>query len=129
MALNKKQTFTIGNMRIKYDPKSPDVTIMVGKATAIVPYSNLWTIVFAMGDEAKQDQMLPMRIEQMQTFIRQYSVRAAKDIKAGEMVTFNVKVDVPTTVVEGLAEAEKTKELEKTQQALTPGNSSVGATA
>lgn len=120
MALDKKQTLTIGNLKIKYDPKKTDVTILIGKTQAVIPYADLWTAVFAMADEEKQDHMLPIRAERMESFVRQYSIRAAKDIKEGEMVTFRVPINVPVTVVEGI-EAQKVTDKDMTTKDITTG--------
>lgn len=80
------------------------VRISLGGKTTEVDYKELWGVVFVLGEGQYRDDMLPTQKKEMMVFSRKHVIRAAKDIKKGEMLNVWCEVNVPKTVVEAIAE-------------------------
>ena len=76
--------------------------VRIGENTAYINYKDLYGLVWVMGNEEEQDNLMPVRSTTMRTFFKQHRVIAKKDIKKGEFIVVNCKMDVPTTITEGL---------------------------
>ena len=101
-------------IEMKLDPKSKHVEIIVlGNPVRSykVKKTDLWAIAFAIADEKTQEQMMPVRKTIMTQFIREYRIKATKDVKQGEFLTFRVNIDMPKVVEEELTGAIPGREL------------------
>ena len=100
-------------VEVNYNPHDKSVTdckmirFTVGGKASVVKKEHLTAVLFAIGNEEEQRKMIP----QIQTRSRWYetvvSVKAKKDIKKGEDLTFPLKLTLPTFSEEIIAEAKR----------------------
>lgn len=109
--LHKKQTFTFGAVKFHVDPKKPHVILELDGKRQNIKKNELWMMVFAISKVKKQADLIPVVQQEMVPFYRSVSVRASKDMKAGEVIKTNIKIDIPLTIVQAQLTAEEKKEL------------------
>ena len=83
------------------DPKTNECKILKltypdGK-TAFVKRDLLNSFLFAIGTESQQRELIPQTIHKVKWYETILSVKATKNIKKGEQVTFPIKITLPVT--------------------------------
>ena len=66
-------------------------------------------MLFAIGNKEEQVKMIPQTIRRTKWYETVISVKAKKDIKKGEIITFPLKITLPTVEEEVVAEIKKEK--------------------
>lgn len=108
MALLTKKTATLTKgLDVHIDPKKPYVTFKVDGKSYQVKRIDLYTLTYLIADANVQDQLLPVRKEEMMEFRREHTVQLKRNMGKGELLNITCKVHVPTRVVEGIMAAEK----------------------
>lgn len=103
----KQKDFKFGTANFKYDHKTEWVHLNLGKQKTRIKKTDLWMMVFMMTKDKKQkDDLISEQDREMMQFVRQHQVRATKDIKEGELMIFNCKVNVPLIVVDSIVKKE-----------------------
>lgn len=107
MTLLDKNSLHIGDVehgiQFDFDPADKFLTVKIGKETARVKYVDLWGVVYALGDERQMEQITPVRQTEVMVYERVHNVKLKKNMRAGEIMKVRCKIDVPVTIVEGLA--------------------------
>jgi len=86
------------------------VKITIGNKISVIKRDELWNFVFSIVTADKQQQMVPVIKQEMLQYVKQHTVELQKDMKKGEVVAVNCKVNVPELVVDAIKrdlEAEK----------------------
>lgn len=78
-----------------------------GGLSALVKKEHLHAILFAIGTEAEQRKLIPQVKRTSRWYETVVSVKAKKDIKVGENITFPLKLSLPTQSEEVIAEVKK----------------------
>jgi hypothetical protein len=92
------------------------------KIQAAVDLKQLYGLIFSLMGPEEQADMMPVRQTTMTTFHRQHRISVKRDIKKGEELVVNCKVDVPTVITEGLSGIMKRK---KSSGIYIPGGSDI----
>jgi len=87
------------NTSEKYKDK---LTVKMGDKKAIIKKKDLYAIAFMIADPETQADLMPVKQTRVRKQIRQYRVKAKKDIRKGEEIVFNAEVNTPIQVIEGL---------------------------
>ena len=66
--------------------------------SSLVKISDLFSILFPLVDKPSKDLLVSQWKEKGTEFVRQYQIKAEKDIKKGELVTFNVNIKIPDII-------------------------------
>jgi len=66
--------------------------------SSLVKISDLVSVLFPLIDKPSQDMLVSSWEEKGTEFVRQYQIKAEKDIKKGELVTFNVNIKIPDII-------------------------------
>lgn len=74
----------------------------VGDETSLVSRKDLYSLVFALGDNVTQDALMPVRQTKVHKYIKQHRVKVKKHLKPGDEVVVNCEIDVPITIEDGL---------------------------
>lgn len=61
-------------------------------------------LLFAVGNEEEQQKMIPQTITRVKWYETVVSVKAKNDIKRGELITFPIKLSLPSLQEEAIAE-------------------------
>jgi hypothetical protein len=69
----------------------------------------LYGMIFLLVDKEQQAELMPVRQTQVRIYERQHRIKLKKDMKRGEIVVANCRVEVPLIVEEGLAGLIKSK--------------------
>lgn len=67
-----------------------------------VEIQKLYALIFMIVDDEKQQEMMPIRKTQIRIYERQHRIQLKKNMKKGEIVVANCKIDVPLVIEEGL---------------------------
>lgn len=62
---------------------------------AYVKKDHFYAILFAIGNESEQRKMIPQTVQKVKWFESVLSVKAKKDIRKGENITFPIKLSIP----------------------------------
>lgn len=95
---------------------SKKIQLDIGGQKTDVEYKDLWGVVFLLGDEEHQDQMMPTQKKEMMVFSRKHQIMLQKDMKQGETVSVWCEVNVPLIVVESIVEENGAKILFKSPE-------------
>lgn len=76
---------------------------------ALVKREYLTAMLFACGDAEEQRKMIPQKIVRTKWYETVVSVKATKDISKGEQITFPIKLSLPSTEEEVIAELKREK--------------------
>lgn len=90
-------------IEVNWNPDNPEqneckvlkFTYPDGK-TAVVKKEYLMSVLFAIGNEAEQKKMIPQRVSRSRWYETIISVKATKDIRKGESMTFPLKITLPS---------------------------------
>lgn len=67
------------------------------------------TMLFAIGKAEEQQKMIPQKIIRTKWYETVLSVKATKDIRKGESIVFPIKISLPSTEQEAIAEIKQEK--------------------
>ena len=67
-----------------------------------IKISELYGLIFMLVDEKQQAEMMPIRQTQVRIYERQHRIKLMKDMKKGEIVIANCKIEVPLRVEENI---------------------------
>lgn len=67
-----------------------------------IKINDLYYFIFPLLDTERQEKLMPIRQTQIRTYIRQHKILLKRNMKKGEMVVANCRIDVPLIVEEGL---------------------------
>lgn len=70
---------------------------------SFVSIKDLYGLIFMLVGEKEQEEMMPVRKTEVRIYERQHKIKLGKDMKKGEIVIANCRIDVPLVVEEGLA--------------------------
>ncbi len=94
-----------------HDPKTTGCKVIrvtfPGGQTAIVKKEHMMAAVFAIADAEEQVKMIPVQKTLSRWYETIVSVKATKDVKKGEELTFPIKLSLPAHTYDVLAEAKK----------------------
>ena len=62
---------------------------------AYVKKDHFYAILFAIGNETEQRKMIPQTVQKVKWYETILSVKAKKDIRKGENITFPIKISIP----------------------------------
>lgn len=66
------------------------------KTTAYIKKEYLNSVLFAIGNEEEQRKMIPQIMRRVRWYETVLSVKATKDIRKGEQITFPIKLSLPS---------------------------------
>ena len=78
---------------------------------AIVRREHFQSILFALGKQEDQKDMIPYTVTSTRWYETTVGVKAMKDIKKGEMVVFPVKFHIPSVTQEVIGDIRKSREV------------------
>lgn len=105
---NKDDLFAEVNWTDNEDIKDCQVVkFTLGDKVAIVNKEHLNSMLFAMGNPEEQRKMIPQTIRRSRWYETIISVKAKKDIKTGESITFPLKITLPTAEEEVISEIKR----------------------
>jgi hypothetical protein len=84
---------------------------------AMIRKEHLVAVLFAMGNEEEQRKMIPQTLHHVRWYETILSVRAKKTIEKGELITFPIKLSLPSLEQEALGQIKK--DVAKSQFSLT----------
>lgn len=104
MALLEKKTIELASgLSLHIDPNSEFLQMKVGKDFYTVKKTEFYGVCFLMADPDTQARLMPVRQTEMMTYERIHNVEVTRDIHKGQRLRVRCEVNVPLTVVEGLA--------------------------
>jgi hypothetical protein len=68
-----------------------------------IQIKDLFGLVFMIVGEKEQEELMPVRKTEVRVYERQHRIKLNKDMKKGEIVVANCRVDIPLMVEEGLS--------------------------
>lgn len=74
---------------------------MDGKS-AIIPISELHTLVWSVANEQQRDDLTPLKQTLVRKLVKRHIVEAKRDIKKGQMINVRCETNVPLEIYEGL---------------------------
>jgi hypothetical protein len=77
--------------------------------TAFIKKEYFLSFLFAIGNREEQMKMVPQKIQRMKWYETTVGVKALKDIKKGEMINFPIKLSIPVSEEEIIAEIKRKK--------------------
>ena len=69
---------------------------------SFVKIRDLYGLIFMLVDEEQQQELMPVRQTQVKIYERQHRIKLKKDMKKGEIVVANCKIEVPVRVEENI---------------------------
>ena len=82
------------------DPRTNDCKVLrftfPGGKEAYIKKEYLNAILFALGNEVEQRQLLPQKLSRVRWYETILGIRAEKDIHKGEMINVPVKLSIPS---------------------------------
>lgn len=85
------------------------VMISIGDSERrIIRYSDLFSFMFVLGTPEQQAKMMPVRQELGNEYMKQVRIKCKKDMKEGEELVVNIRVNVPQVVEEQILKDIKT---------------------
>jgi hypothetical protein len=91
-----------GTVEFDVDPSKETIRMTVGKEKRSFKFGELYAMVFAIADEEKQSDMMPVRQTEVVTYRRIHNVMLKKDMKKGQKIRVSCEINVPQIVNEGL---------------------------
>ena len=91
-----------GTVEFDVDPSKETIRMTVGKEKRSFKFGELYAMVFAIADEEKQSDMMPVRQTEVVTYRRIHNVMLKKDMKKGQKIRVSCETNVPQVVHEGL---------------------------
>lgn len=85
------------------------VKLKMGDKTAVITINDLYNFVWVIANSEQQTSLTPVRKTEVMIYERQHKVRANKNIKKGDVLIVNCKIDVPLTVVDSLRDSQIAK--------------------
>ncbi len=129
MPLTKKNTFTLGSVTFKYAPKSKEFKVTVGDEVRYIRFQDLWMMIYMVSDQKNKDDLIPVLKNEIMVFARKHTIKATKDIKAGEIINCHCEVNVPKIVVESLLKEHGVEDpqsvMKRTEEESTPALSAL----
>src|SRR3990167_5493497 len=89
-----------GDKREVIQNKDKVVRLQIGKETTDVSFERLWTTLFLMADEEKQEKMLPAGIGMRGKGEQRLGLGGEQSIKKGETIRVEQEVDIPEYMFE-----------------------------
>lgn len=86
----------------KNDEYQDYVVLKMGDKKAYVKIKDLYGLIFMLVGEEEQKDMMPVRKTEVRIYERQHRIKLKKDMKKGEIVVANCRIEVPLIVEEGL---------------------------
>lgn len=106
MSLLEKKTLEIegngGSLLFDVVPGDEYIRVTLGKEVTMIKQMDLWAMVFAISGPEEQEKMMPVRKTELTTFTRVHRVQVKKGIGPGGYMNVKCRINVPTTVVEGI---------------------------
>ena len=68
-----------------------------------IDIKELYGLIFMLVGEKEQQEMMPVRKTQVRVYERQHRIKLKKDMRKGEIVIANCRINVPLIVEEGLS--------------------------
>lgn len=97
------------------------IKVTLANKVSTIRKDDLWNFVFSIVQTSQQQRMIPVKKEDFTVYNRQHHVKVEKDLKAGDEVIVNCKLDVTQRVEEHLR-----KEFEeKNKKIVSPYNDNV----
>ena len=94
------------DITLEVNPRSGEVADVVklrlGDKTAIIKIRDLYNFVWVIANSEMQTELTPVQKTNVYVFERQHHVVAQKNIKKGEHLVVNCKIDVPVETVKQL---------------------------
>ena len=84
-----------------------------------IKISDLYGFIWLLVDEEQQQELMPVRQTQVRIYERQHRIKLKKDMKKGEIVITNCKVEVPLRIEENIR-ALMGKKYKKSSEILIP---------
>jgi len=78
------------------------IKLTMGDKTAIIPISELHTLVWSVASEQQRDDLTPVKQTLVRKIVKKHMVEAKKNIKKGEMIRVRCETNVPVEIYEGL---------------------------
>lgn len=98
-----QKDYTNVHLDVNFDEKYKDcVKITIWDKQAILKYTDLFSFMFTIGTKEQQAQMIPVRQELGNEYMKQIHVRLKKDMKKGEEMVVNVPIHVPKIIEESI---------------------------
>ena len=88
-----------------FDEDQEKIKITIGETVAVVSRQELFGITMLLGKGEEYDSLqesLPPKTTEVVSHTRAVTIKATKDIKEGEEVTFNIQYEVPKRIIEYL---------------------------
>lgn len=67
-----------------------------------IKIAELYALIFMIVDKEQQAEMMPVRKTEVRIYERQHRIKLKKDMKKGEIVVANCRLEIPLIVEEGL---------------------------
>lgn len=84
---------------VNFDPEYKDcVKITLDGKESIIKYNELFSFMFFLAKKEQQAQMMPVQQELGNEYMKQIRIKCSKDMKEGEELVVNVRVNVPELV-------------------------------
>lgn len=69
---------------------------------AYIKKSDMFMFMFVLGTPEQQEQMIPVRRDEMKPYERQHRIKLTRDMKEGEELVANCKIHVPSIIDEAI---------------------------
>jgi hypothetical protein len=69
---------------------------------SVVSIRELYGMIFMLVGPKEQQELLPVRKTEVRVYERQHKIKLSRDMRKGEIVIANCKMDIPLMVEEGL---------------------------
>ena len=93
-----------------YDKSSMDcrlIRVTLGGQTAVIRKDHFMGFLFTIGTQEEQRKMIPTTERRSRWYETVISVKAKKDIRKGEDITFPLKLTLPTMEQEAISELKR----------------------
>ena len=91
------------DLEINWDPNRKDlIKVTLANKVSIISKDDLWNFVFSIVQTDKQQQMIPVKKQEMEQYVKQHTVELQKDMKKGEIMAVNCKVNVRQEVADAV---------------------------
>lgn len=89
------------SFEVNYDKKHKDyVKITIGGKVSVINRDDLWHFIFSIVSAEKQQQMVPVKKQEFEQYIKQHTIELQKDMKKGETVVVHCHVNVRKEVAD-----------------------------
>jgi hypothetical protein len=90
------------NLDVEIFPDKEEVKLSMGGKEGWISIKDLYALAFIIVGKDEQDSLMPIKQVEVTKYRKQLSVKAKKDMKKGEFLTFNYEFDVPTAIEQNL---------------------------